>query len=151
MLVNLAEDFLECLSHFEPSDRPQVFALFETHTNPTNPTNPGIYLKNGGGIGLLLSDGDAKVLRTAANRSSVQSSSGDCTCILPPDDFEIQNPAWELFLQGVATKVSAGLGVDSTGNCVSVELDHLSIRDASAISVTVRQYVPTQAIWDPHW
>lgn len=134
MSINLAEDLLECLSHLEPSDRTKVFALFETETNPTN---PGICLKNGGAIGLPLSEGDAKVLKAAANHSSVQSSPGDCTWILPADDFEIQNPAWALFLQSVVTKVSAGLGVDSTGKSVSVGLDHLSLRDAGPVSVTV--------------
>lgn len=134
MSINLAEDLLECLSHLEPSDRTKVFALFETQTNPVN---PGICLKNGGAIGLPLSKGDAKVLKAAANHSSVQSSSVDSTWILPADDFEIQNPAWGSFLQSVVTKVSAGLGVDSTGKSVSVELDHLSLRDASPVSVTV--------------
>lgn len=57
MSINLAEDLFGCLSHLEPSDGTKAFALFETQTNPIN---PGICLKNGGAIGLPLSEGDAK-------------------------------------------------------------------------------------------
>lgn len=134
MSIDLAEDLLECLSHLDPSDRAKVFALLEIQTNPTN---PGICLQKWRGNWLVLSEGDAKVIKAAANRSSFQSSPGDCTWTLPADDFEIQNPAWEWFLESVVKKVSAGLGVDSSGKGVSVKLDHLSLRGAGPTSVTV--------------
>jgi hypothetical protein len=62
--INLPEDLLECLSHLDLAESTNTFALFETQKNPPN---PGICLKNSGAIGLLLSDGDAKVLRAASH------------------------------------------------------------------------------------
>jgi hypothetical protein len=52
---------------------------------------------------------------------------------ISPGDFEMRNPAWQPFLQGVVTKVSAGLGVDATGNGVSAELYKLLLYDEGAL------------------
>lgn len=118
--VNLPEDLLECLSHLDLAESTNTFALFETQKNPPN---PGICLKNGGAIGLPLSDGDAKVLRAASHlrppEKPLESSIGRTIWVVPADEFEIKNPAWELFLQEAIEKVSAGLAVDSTGKGVS--------------------------------
>jgi hypothetical protein len=46
----LREDLVEC---FKSIQSPGTFALFESIKNPPN---PGLYLKNGGVIGLPLSD-----------------------------------------------------------------------------------------------
>ena len=128
--LNLRGDLLECLSHLEPTDWTKAFALFETQKNPPN---PGLCLKNGGQIGLPLSDGDAKVFKAATQPSPLKKVPGasavDAVWLIPAREFEIQNPAWEPFLQGILTKVSAGLGVNSTGKGVSAELVSLSLQD----------------------
>jgi hypothetical protein len=126
--VNLPEDLLECLSHLDLAESTNTFALFKTQKNPPN---PGICFKNGGAIGLPLSDGDAKVLRAASHlpppEKTLESSAGRTIWVVPADEFEIKNPAWEPFLQEVIEKVSAGLVVDSTGKGVSAELTNLSL------------------------
>jgi hypothetical protein len=134
--IDLAADLLECLSHLEPADSTKAFALFETQHNPPN---PGICLRNGGSIGLPLSDGDAQVFRAASYPASLERDPAVYTWIIPAGEFEIQNPAWGPFLQGVVTKVSAGLGVDSTGKGVSAELFSLSLHDAGSRSTPVRR------------
>ena len=137
--IDLAVDLLGCLSHLEPADSSKAFALFETQNNPPN---PGICLKNGGPIGLPLSDGDARVFKAASHPSSPEedpaASVSESVWMIPADEFEIQNPAWELFLQSIVTKASAGLGVDSTGKVVSAELSNLSLHDAAPMSMPER-------------
>jgi hypothetical protein len=134
--IDLAADLLECLSHLEPADSTKAFALFEALPNPPN---PGIYLRNGGSIGLPLSDGDAQVFRTASYPVSLENDPPASTWVVPAGEFEIQNPAWRPFLRGVVTKVSAGLGVDSTGKGVLAELFSLSLHDAGSRSMPVRR------------
>jgi hypothetical protein len=121
---NLPEDLLECLYHLEPADSSKAFALFDTQKSPPN---PGLCLKNGGPIGLPLSDGDAEAFV------------GQTTWVLPASWFEIQNPAWEPFLRDLVTKVSAGLGVDSTGKGVSAELLNLSLYNEGPLSMPGRE------------
>jgi len=137
--INLPEDLLKCLSHLDLAESTNTFALFEPQKNPPN---PGIYLKNGGAIGLPLSDGDAKVLRAASHLpppEKILDSSLDRTIwVVPADEFEIKNPAWESFLQNIIEEVSAGLAVDSTGKGVSAELSHLSLYDEGTSSMPGR-------------
>jgi hypothetical protein len=137
---NLPEDLLECLSHLEPADSSKAFALFGKQKNPPN---PGLCLKNGGPIGLPLSDGDAEVFRTASHPSPLNKDPeafvGQTAWVLPAREFEIQNPAWEPFLRDIVTKVSAGLGVDSTGKGVSTELLNLSLYDEGPLSMASRE------------
>ncbi|KAF4631480.1 hypothetical protein G7Y89_g6651 [Cudoniella acicularis] len=60
--INTIRDGLdECLSKIESSG---TFALFVL---PDNPPNPGLYLKNGGTIGLPLSDRDAQAIVAASH------------------------------------------------------------------------------------
>ena len=129
--IDLAPDILECLTHLEPADSSKAFALFETQTNPPN---PGICLKNGGPIGLPLSDGDAQVFRAASFPVSLEEDPAASTWLVPASELEIQNPAWAPFLQGIVTNASVGLGVDSTGKGVSAELVNLALHDAGSIS-----------------
>ena len=128
--IDLSPDLLECLTHLEPADSSKAFALFETQKNPPN---PGICLKNGGPIGLPLSEGDGRVLRAASYPASLGEDPAASTWIVPAGEVEIQNPAWVPFLQGIITKVSAGLGVDSTGKGVSAELISLVLQDAGSM------------------
>jgi hypothetical protein len=138
--VNLFEDLLECLSHLEPSDSTKAFAVFDREKNPPN---PGIYLNKSGSIGLPLSDGDAKVLRAASHTSLVEKdpaeSGGETVWVVPAGEFEIHNPAWAPFLQGIIAKVSAGLGVNSTGKGISAELFSLSLYDEGPSSATSQE------------
>lgn len=132
---NLSEDLLECLSHLEPADSTKAFALFEVKKDPPN---PGICLKNGGPIGLPISEGDAKVFRAASYSSSLEKtqevSISETVWVVPSDECEIKNPAWQPFLQDVVKKVSAGLCVDSTGKGVSAELFNISLYDMGSLS-----------------
>ena len=134
--INLAPDLLECLTHLEPADSSKAFALFKTQTDPPN---PGICLKNGGSIGLPLSDGDAQVFRAASHPASLEEDPAAATWIVLASELEIQNPAWAPFLQGIVTKVSAGLGVDSTGKGVSAELVSLTLHDAGSMLTPERR------------
>src|SRR3954468_1609703 len=100
--TDLAEEFLECLSHLEPADTTKPFALFQAQKNPPN---PGICLKNGGIIGLPLSDGNAAVFRAAATSQKLEQE-GPTGWVIPASEFELQNPAWTPFLQEIVLKVS---------------------------------------------
>ncbi|KAH7327404.1 hypothetical protein BKA65DRAFT_597938 [Rhexocercosporidium sp. MPI-PUGE-AT-0058] len=140
---NLREGLLECLSNIEPSGSSQPFAVFDTLQNPIN---PGVSFTGGpklGFIGLPLSDGDAEVVRAAGIPLSATGKSNDDGGVLtstppgiwevPANMFELRNPAWAPFLQGIVNEVAAGLGVDATGTAVSARLSKLCLYDEGAM------------------
>lgn len=124
----------DCLSNIQSSGS---FALF---AHLKNPPNPGLHLKNGGTIGLPLSDRDAEVIIAASHAApfgkgeeTIVDSSVRKTWELSPTDFGIRNPAWQEFLKSIVAQVSAGLGVDMTGDAVSAELYKLLLYDEGAM------------------
>jgi hypothetical protein len=131
---SLREGLDECLSNIKADGS---FALFEPLYNPPN---PGLRLKNGGLTGLPLSDRDAQAIVAASHEApfgkgeeTLVDTSVRKTWEISPGDFELRNPAWQPFIQGVVRKVSAGLGVDATGNGVSAELYKLLLYDEGAL------------------
>jgi hypothetical protein len=130
----LCEELDECLSNIQSDGS---FALFE---HLSNPPNPGIYLKNGGLIGLPLSNRDAQVIVAASHAAPF--GKGEETLVdenvrktweLSASDFELRNLAWQAFLESIVAKVSAGLGVDATGKGVSAELYKMLLYDKGAM------------------
>jgi len=124
----------DCLTNIKA---PGSFSLSEPLKNPPN---PGLYLKNGGTIGLPLSDRDAQAIVSASHRApfgkgeqTVVDESVRKTWQLSPDEFELRNPAWVPFLKSIVAKVSAGLGVDTTGEGVIAELYKLLLYDEGAL------------------
>jgi hypothetical protein len=124
----------QCLDDIQTSGS---FALFEQLQNPPN---PGLTLVNGGPIGLPLSDRDAAAIVAASHAApfgkghqTIVDTTVRKTWEMSPKDFKITNPAWRSFLQGIVTKVSAGLGVDSAGKGVSAELYKLLLYDEGAM------------------
>jgi len=131
---SLREGLDECLSNIKSDG---CFALFEALENPPN---PGLHLKSGGLIGLPLSDRDAQAIVAASHQApfgkgeeTLVDTSVRKTWEVSPGDFELKNPAWQSFVQSVVTKVSAGLGVDATGNGVSAELYKMLLYDEGAL------------------
>lgn len=130
----LKEDLDDCLTNVQSHGS---FALFE---HLSNPPNPGLYLKDGGLIGLPLSERDAEIIVAASHAApfgkgeqTIVDSTIRKTWELSPSDFEIRNPAWQRFLESVVAKVSIGLGVDSTGNGVSADLYKMLLYDKGAM------------------
>lgn len=130
----LREELFDCLNNIQSNGS---FALFE---HLSNPPNPGLYLKNGGLIGLPLSERDAKVVVAASHAAPF--GKGEQTIVdntvrktweLSPSEFEIRNPAWHPFLESIVAKVSTGLGVDSSGKGVSAELYKMLLYDEGAM------------------
>ncbi|TVY62770.1 hypothetical protein LSUE1_G009132 [Lachnellula suecica] len=118
----------ECLSNIQGESS---FALFEALDNAPN---PGLYLKNGGGVGLPLSDRDAEAIAPFGKREkTLVDTSVRKTWEVSPGDFELRNPAWIPFVQTIIKKVSAGLGVDATSNRVSAELYKMLLYDEGAL------------------
>ncbi|TVY44089.1 hypothetical protein LOCC1_G004493, partial [Lachnellula occidentalis] len=130
----LKEGLDECLSNIEGDGS---FALFEPLINPPN---PGIYLKEGGVVGLPLSDRDAEAIIAASRQApfgkgedTLVDTSVRKTWEVSPTNFELKNPAWQLFVKTVVARVSTGLGVDATGNGVSAELYKMLLYDEGAL------------------
>jgi len=130
----LKEGLEECLTSIEGDGS---FALFEPLQDPPN---PGIYLKEGGLVGLPLSYRDAEAIIAASHQAPF--GKGDETLVdtsvrktweVSPGYFELKNPAWQPFIKTVVAKVSAGLGVDATGNGVSAELYKMLLYDEGAL------------------
>lgn len=130
----LKEGLDECLRNIEGDGS---FALFEPLNNPPN---PGIYLNEGGLVGLPLSDRDAEAIIAASHQAPF--GKGEETLVdttvrktweVSPGHFELKNPAWQPFVKTIVAKVSAGLGVDATGNGVSAELYKMLLYDEGAL------------------
>jgi hypothetical protein len=126
----LRADLDRCLSSIRTSDS---FTLFETLSHPVN---PGLCLKNGGPIGLPLTERDARVIIAAGRR--VPSEKGEQTPVneqvrrpweLLDSEFETKNPAWEPFLQSIVRDVCTGLGVDAAGNGIQAKLCKMLLYD----------------------
>jgi hypothetical protein len=132
--ISLREDLEECLTNLKS---PGDFALFE----PLSQTpNPGLYLSNGGTIGLPLSDRDADAIIAASHEAPF--GKGEQTIVdatvrktweLSPGEFELRNPAWKPFLETIVAKVSEGLGVDAAGKGVTAQLYKLLLYDEGAM------------------
>lgn len=117
----LKEDLEECLSTIDPLGK---FAIFETlETFP----NPGLVLDKGGPIGLPLSKRGAEAVIEASKQGRSGRYYSDVNRIsqISKDEFRITNGAWSRFLQDVVMKVSARLGIDSTGKGVTAELEEV--------------------------
>lgn len=139
LLLNLTNESLrrgldECLSNMKADGS---FALFESLDNTPN---PGLHLKNGGLVGLPLSDRDAQAIVASSHEApfgkgeeTLVDTSVRKTWEISPGDFELKNAAWQPFLLGFIKKVSAGLGVDTTGMGVSAELYKLLLYDEGAL------------------
>ncbi|CAG8953923.1 hypothetical protein HYFRA_00010884 [Hymenoscyphus fraxineus] len=125
---DLKASILECLTTLDVSGNWTIFGL------ELNPPNPGLRLNNGGGIGLPLSDRDAKALIAVSRQvpSGKERDTERKTWELSPTDFEITNPAFAPFLRDIVKKVSAGLGVDAVGKGVRAELHRLLLCDGEA-------------------
>jgi len=118
----------DCLTSLEATTPP--FALFEPLSNvPT----PGLYLKNAGTVGLPLSDRDAQVfVGFCGDSSAEQETKGRKTWEISRNHFEMRNPAWRSFLDGVVAKVSTSLGLDATGT-IAAEILKLTLYEEGAI------------------
>lgn len=133
-LDDIRDGLDECLSNIKGTG---TFALFESLDNPPN---PGLYLEQGGTIGLPLSGRDAQAIISASHAAPF--GKGEETIVdtrvrktweLSPSDFELRNPAWKKFVNSIVAKVSEGLGVDATGTAVSAELYKMLLYDEGAM------------------
>lgn len=127
------------------------FALFEQLENPPN---PGLYLKDGGLIGLPLDDHGAGLITKASHAApfgkgeeTIVDTAVRKTWELSPQDFQLQNPAWNNFVQSIVVKVSKGLGVDPAGNGVSAELYKMLLYDEGAMFKPHQEYVLSSKSW----
>ncbi|RDL31044.1 uncharacterized protein BP5553_09833 [Venustampulla echinocandica] len=130
----LKDEISQCLSSVKGAS---TFALFETLSGSPN---PGLYLKNGGVVGLPLSDRDAEAIIAASHEApfgkgeqTVVDKSVRKTWELSPPDFELRNPAWGRFIESIVAKVSAGLGVDEADKEVSAQLYKMLLYDEGAM------------------
>ena len=106
----LREDLEECLANIETRGSFSVFGILES------PPNPGLCLKNGGQIGLPLSDRDARAIITASHkapfgkgRQTIVDTKIRNTWEISHDAFQITHPAWDSFLRSIVVKVSGDL------------------------------------------
>jgi hypothetical protein len=103
----------------------------------SNTPNPGLHLKYAGGIGLPLSDNDARTI-IAASRPTPLGQADETTgnkalrriWEIHAGDFETRNPTWQRYIQKMAITASVKLGivdVDARVAGVSAELYKLSL------------------------
>jgi hypothetical protein len=100
--------------------------------------NPCLNLNLIGGIGLPLSDNDARLIIIASRQAAFRQGDEEawdtpsCNAFeIFCDDFTTRNPKWKAYVQRLATKVSAKLGIFGE---VSAELDKLSLYEKGAFS-----------------
>ncbi len=112
----LREGIISCFANIKSDGS---LALFDQLYNAPN---PGTCLRNGGMIGLPLSDRDAQAIVLTSHAAPF--GKGEDTIVdtrvrktweISAADFELKNPAWQKFLDTVVSKVSSGLGVDAAG------------------------------------
>lgn len=130
----IRRELTECLTNVQVLSS---FALFEQMPNPPN---PGLDMKNGGLVGLPLSDRDAQVIVAASHAApfgkgehTIVDESVRKTWEVSPTDFSITNPAWDDFLQLIVKRVTKGLGVSSNGLGVSAELYKMLLYEEGAM------------------
>lgn len=78
--------------------------------------NLGLTLKSRGIVGLPLSAQDAGRIRKEANPDHPPDTMSGNACVLSPDRFELRNPAWNQYVQDLASKLLA------------TEIQHLKIK-----------------------
>jgi hypothetical protein len=123
-----------CLSDVQTDGSFAVFSPLD------NAPNPGIYLKNGGVVGLPLSERDALAIVAASHEApfgkgeqTIIDTSVRKTWELSPDDFELRNPAWMSFIRSTVTAVGVGLGIGACGRGVSAQLYKMLLYDEGAL------------------
>jgi hypothetical protein len=58
------------------------------------------------------------------------------------DDFELENPDWDDFVDSIVARVSSGLGIDATGENLSADLDKMLLYEEGAIFQPIEEYLP---------
>ena len=113
------------------------FAVFEPLESFPS---PGIHLKDGDIIGLPLSNRDAQAIVAASHEAPF--GKGEQTIIdksvrktweLSPTDFELQNPAWNSYIETIVARVSSGLGISNCGKGISAQLYKMLLYDEGAL------------------
>jgi hypothetical protein len=131
----LKAELLGCFKQIGNSDNVVTFAAMYRFPNP------GLHLKYAGGIGLPLSDNDARTIIATSRQTPFRPGSkmnGDSVVTnaweIAADEFETKNPNWKAEIQRIATKVSEKLGiVDAHPGGVSAELHKLSLYEAGGL------------------
>ena len=72
----------------------------------TNSPTPGLYLQDGGVVGLPLSSHDASRIKRQVSRSNVSGIGGGLWCELKAGQFEVRNPAWHTFVESVGSNAT---------------------------------------------
>lgn len=134
-LVNtLREDIEECLTEIKTKGS---FAVFKALANAPN---TGLRLENGGHIGLPWSKRGAAAVIAASHktpfgkgRRTVVYTAVRDTGEISSNDFNVTNPAWDSFLQSIVTKVSARLGINTTGKGVQAQNYKVLLYDKGAM------------------
>jgi len=127
----LKAELKECLYKIESQHKAIDYSC------AANTPNPGLHLKDAGGIGLPLSDNDARTI-IAASRPAPFAQTDETredkalknTWDIHAGDFETRNPVWQRYIQKIAIASSVKLGivdVDARVSGVSAELYKLSL------------------------
>ena len=72
----------------------------------TSSPTPGLYLGDGGIVGLPLSRHDAQRIKRQASQGSVSNNGDGLGCELNPDQFEVRNPAWREYIQSMSLEAT---------------------------------------------
>ena len=121
-----------------------------------NPTNPGLYLKDGGEIGLPLTERDAQLIVVASHAAPF--GKGDRIIVgekvrkmweFSLRDFDITNPVWKTFSDSIVAKLSAGLGADAIRDGVSAELYKMLLYDRGSMLKQHQEWVLASILLHP--
>ena len=113
----------------------------------THAPTPGIFLQDGDVVGLPLSAHDASRIKRQAAQGSVSGVSDDglLGCELEVGQFELRNPAWHTFVQGVGSDATKPFDIGT----VRPALRKLVLCDGSRGSAVREEEVYAQAdIWE---
>ena len=93
-----------------------------------NSPTPGLYLKDGGIVGLPLSAHDALRIKRQASKSRISAKSDRLACELSLGQFELRNPAWHAFVQSVGLNATKSFDIGT----VHLTLRRLVLCDKSS-------------------
>lgn len=112
--------------------------------------NPGIFLKDGGTVGLPLSERDAAAIVAASHEAPfglgeqtiIIDTSVRKTWELSPTQFELRNPMWQSLINTITQQIGQGLGIDASGKGVKADLYKMLLYEDGAMFKAHQEYAP---------
>lgn len=125
----------------------QAGGSFALSREAANAPNPGLYVPGIGTVGMPISAHDAAALAKASHQApfglgseTIVDTSVRNSWELNASQFELRNPKWTPFVNGLATDISKGLGIAEAKDTMKIELYKLLLYEKGAFFNKHREY-----------